>query len=82
MVHGSMGFASTNILDRENVSKCILEAISMAKSVNEKLKKNIDFSSNVVSKEKWNATPKVDVNSIGFDEKEFESAKKRVRHER
>jgi TldD protein len=69
LAHGSMGFASTNILDRENVSKCILEAISMAKSVSGRLRKNIDFSSNLVSNEKWNVTPKVDVNSIGFDEK-------------
>ncbi len=69
LVHGSMGFASTNILERENVSKCILEAISMAKSVSGRLKKNIGFSPNAVPNEKWNVIPKVDVNSIGFDEK-------------
>jgi TldD protein len=69
LAHGSMGFASTNILDRENVSKCVSEAISMANSVNEGLKKNIDFSSKMFTKGKWNVSSKIDVKSIGFDEK-------------
>ncbi len=67
--HGSLGFASTNILDKKSISDCVSEAMSMARAVDGKFRKNIILSSEDATKDKWAVHPKVDINSVGIDER-------------
>ena len=40
LIHGALGFASTNMMDHKNVASSVSEAISMAKAIGGKLKKD------------------------------------------
>jgi len=69
ITHGAMGFASTNIMDRESVASSISDALSMANAISGKSKKDIRLAQHDVVEDKWLVKPKEDFKSIGFDER-------------
>jgi len=69
LLNGAMSFASTNILDREHISEIVSEAISMAKSIGSKYRKEINFAHEKAVIDNWQVNPKEKVDSIDFDER-------------
>ncbi|HYC12069.1 MAG TPA: TldD/PmbA family protein [Nitrososphaerales archaeon] len=55
---GALGFASTNILERESVNEMVAQAVKMARASSSVLKKPIVFDSSKAVKRKWAAEEK------------------------
>ena len=69
LTHGTMGFASTNMMDRKNIASSVSEALSMANAISGKFKKDTRFAPYDATEDEWIVKPKEDFSSIDFDER-------------
>ena len=65
LVNGSMGFASTNILEKDEVENAVKKAISMAKA----FKGEEGLSDEEFTEDKWGNRPKIDPRDVDLEER-------------
>jgi TldD protein len=69
LVEGSLGFASTNIIDKENIRKVVEIAISKARAHAKLLKKPIEFSEARLGRARYIVVPVKDFANLSLEDK-------------
>ncbi|MBD3259706.1 hypothetical protein GF371_03690, partial [Candidatus Woesearchaeota archaeon] len=69
VVNGSMGFASTNNLEKPNIKQLVSHAIRVARTSKRLIKNPIRFSDENINIANYSVKPKRDPENLGADEK-------------
>ncbi len=69
LVNGSLGFASTNMLNKKNIEELVKTAIKIAKVSSLHQKEKIKLSKNKSHRKKYSVKEKIPIKDMGLDEK-------------